>query len=130
MDNAFRDMLLGKWMVVYMDDILVGGQMEQEAKDNLQEAINICDNKDLPLALKKAQILKKQVKYLGMLVSKGMIEMDPEKLKGIQEWPIPKNLKEVQSFLGFANFYRKFIANYADLSQPLDELKKKDVNWE
>lgn len=65
-----------------------------------------------------------------MLVSKGRIEMDPAKLEGIQEWPKPKNLKDVQSFLGFANFYQKFIANYVDLSQPLDELKKKDQAWE
>lgn len=68
-----------------MDDILVGGRTEQEAKDNLKEAIDICDKKDLPLALKKAQILQWQVKYLGMLVSKGTIKMDPAKLEGIRD---------------------------------------------
>lgn len=58
MDDAFRDMLLGKRAVIYMDDILIGGQTEQEAKDNLREAIDICDRKDLLLALKKAQIFQ------------------------------------------------------------------------
>lgn len=56
--------------------------------------------------------------------------MDPTKLDGIAKWPIPTNLSEVRSFLGFANFYRKFISGYANITHPLDQLKKKDQKWE
>lgn len=70
------------------------------------------------------------VPYLGMIVSHSQISMDPAKLDGIAKWPVPTNLHEVRSFLGFANFYRKFISGYTDIIRPLDQLKKKDQQWE
>ena len=61
-----------------------------------------------------------------MIIEEGKIAMDPVKLGGLRDWPIPTTVKQVRSFLGFGNFYRKFIAHYSDLARPLIDLMKKD----
>ena len=65
-----------------------------------------------------------------MIIEEGKIAMDPIKLGGIRDWPIPTTIKQVQSFLGFGNFYRQFIAHYSDLAQLLIDLTKKDKTFE
>ena len=65
-----------------------------------------------------------------MIVEEGKLAMDPMKLGGIQDWPTPTKVKEVRSFLGFGNFYRKFISHYSDITQPLNDLTKKDQKFE
>ena len=65
-----------------------------------------------------------------MIIEEGKITMDPIKLGGIRDWPIPTTVKQVQSFLGFGNFYRRFIAHYSDLARPLIDLTKKDKTFE
>ena len=67
--------------------------------------------------------------FVGFLVSKDGIGMDPAKVAAIMEWPTPRNVKQVQSFLGFANFYRKFILHYSSISTPLTSLTKKGVRF-
>ena len=64
-----------------------------------------------------------------MILSPGHIEMDPTKLDGIRNWPTPTKVKDVRSFLGFANFYRKFIGDYSNIACPLLDLTKKDTPW-
>ena len=65
-----------------------------------------------------------------MVIEEGRISMDPIKLAGIQDWPIPSTVKQVQSFLGFGNFYRKFISHYSNIARPLNNLTKKDKKFE
>lgn len=63
-----------------------------------------------------------EVEYLGYIIKPGRMEMDPVKVAGIAQWPTPTKLKEVQQFLGFANFYRQFVEHYAEVTKPLDRL--------
>ena len=71
---------------------------------------------DLYLKLQKCAFNVEEVEYLGMVITPGRIAMDPAKLAGIADWPVPLNMKQVRSFLGFANFYRRFINRYSDLA--------------
>jgi len=71
---------------------------------------------DLFVNLDKCTFEAKEVDYLGMIVSENQIKMGPAKLEGIRDWPTPTTVKQVQSFLGFGNFYRKFIGHYADIA--------------
>ena len=66
---------------------------------------------------------------MGVIISKNKVQMDEEKLSGVLEWPVPTKVKQVQAFLGFANFYRRFIENFAKMSKPLSNLTKKDCTW-
>jgi len=84
---------------------------------------------DLFVNLDKCTFEAKEVNHLGMIVSENQIKMDPAKLEGIRDWPTPTTVKQVRSFLGFGNFYRKFIGHYADITRPLNDLTKKDLVW-
>jgi hypothetical protein len=79
--------------------------------------------------LKKCKFGVSEVDFLGLVLRAGEIAMDPTKLDGIKNWPTPTTVKEVRSFLGFANFYRKFINNYSDIARPLIDMTKKDKTW-
>ena len=66
---------------------------------------------------------------LGLIISPDGIKMDPKKVEAITAWPIPTKVKEVQSFLGLANFYRRFVNNFSKVAKPLHELTRKDTEW-
>ena len=80
---------------------------------------------DLYLKPKKCSFCKERVEYLGMIIEHGKISMDPTKLKGICDWPEPTTIKQVRSFLGFGNFYRRFIRKYSEIARPLNNLLEK-----
>jgi hypothetical protein len=85
---------------------------------------------DLYLKPKKCEFCKEKIKWLGMVIQEGKITMDPGKLKGIQDWPAPTTMKQVRGFLGFGNFYRRFIRGFSEIAQPLNDLLKKDRRFE
>src|SRR5260370_10696826 len=76
--------------------------------------------------MEKCKFNKKQVE---LIISKGHIKMNPIKVQGVQDWPIPCNVKDVQSFLGFENFYCHFICDFADIAKPLNALTHKTQKW-
>ena len=81
---------------------------------------------DLYLKPKKCEFCKEKIEWLGMVIQEGKIMMDPGTLKGIQDWPAPTTVKQVRGFLGFGNFYRRFIRGFSEIAQPLNNLLKKD----
>ena len=86
-------------------------------------------NLNLHLKLEKCTFTTTEVEYLGMVVCPGQLAMDPVKLDGIAKWPKPTKVKDVRSFLGFANFYRRFISDYSNVARPLIDLTKKNLPW-
>ena len=82
----------------------------------------------LYLKPEKCDFEQEVIEYLGLIISQNKIEVDPIKIAGIKEWPIPKNLKETQSFLGFCNFYRRFIKEYSHIIKPMTRLTGK-MQW-
>nr|XP_048317915.1 uncharacterized mitochondrial protein AtMg00860-like [Ziziphus jujuba var. spinosa] len=72
---------------------------------------------------------KRRIKFLGHIIEEGKIRMDMEKVKAIQEWKTPANVKELRSFLGLANYYRRFVRGYSKKATPLTELLKKEIPW-
>ena len=82
---------------------------------------------DLYLKPEKCSFAQTSIEYLGLIITEGQIKMDPAKVKGITDWPTPRTVKQVQAFLGFCNFYRRFIKNFSDVARPLFDLTKKGV---
>ena len=87
-------------------------------------------NSFVPHCISSQKSVYSQVDYLSFILSKNRIAMDPVKLKGIEQWTTPTTIKQVWSFLGFGNYYRKFIKDYGNLMKPLNELLKKDKKFE
>ena len=85
---------------------------------------------NLYLKPKKCKFYKEKVEYLGMVIEEGQISMGKEKLMGIQDWPTPKMVKQVRGFLGFGNFYWRFIRHFSEIAKPLNDLLKKDQKFE
>ena len=101
--------------------------LEENTKWVLQRLL---DN-DLYLKPRKCEFAQTKVEWLGMIIEENRISMDAGKLKGIRDWSIPTMVKEVRGFLGFGNFYRRFIRHYSNITKPLNDTTKKDqpFNW-
>lgn len=120
MDNIFRDMIDQGHVAVYLDDIIVFTQTLEEHRKIVQEVLHRLEQNDLFLKPEKCEFEKDSVEYLGLVIKEGELHMDPVKTKAITEWPVPRNKKDVQSFRGFANFYRHFIKDFGKITKPLD----------
>lgn len=129
MNDLFKDLIDDNVVIVYMDDILIYTETLEEHRRVTQRVLEILEKNNLYLKPEKCEFEKEKIEYLGLIISKGRIEMDPVKIEGVAKWPQPQEVKEVQSFLGFINFYRRFIQDFADLAKPLHELTKKDTPW-
>ena len=96
----------------------------------VKRVLKILEDNNLYLKPEKCFFHKTSVDYLSLRISQNQIAMDPVKVEGITKWPEPRNKKDLQSFLGFVNFYRRFIKDFAKIAQPLHKLTGKvDWNW-
>ncbi len=110
MDTIFREEIASGNVVIYMDDILITtkGSLDQHCHQ-VAQILQKLHNNDLYLRPEKCQFHQNEVDYLGVIVGKGHVKMDPIKVQGIANWPTPTNLRELRSFLGFGNYYKDFI---------------------
>ena len=130
MDDIFGDMINECIIIVYMDDIFLFAPDEITLTKNTKRVLARLRENDLFLKATKCEFNKTKVEYLGMVIEEGKISMDPGKLKGIRDWPSPTTVKQTRGFLGFGNFYRRFIWHFSDLARPLNNLLKKDWKFE
>jgi hypothetical protein len=129
MNSLFKDYIDQKWLDVYIDDMLILGASRKEVQERTKKVLQRLKENDLYLKLEKCKFCVEEVEFLGMVLSEGKIRMDSAKLAGIAKWPAPQTVKQVRSFLGFANFYRKFIGHFAGITKPLTELTKKGIDF-
>ena len=125
MNEIFIELIDGNVVIVYMDDILIFTETLEQHREIVKKVLEILQANKLYLKAEKCEFEKERIEYLGLIISQGKIEMDPVKVEGVSKWPEPENVKDVQSFLGFVNFYRRFIQDFADIAKPLHELTKK-----
>ena len=130
MDDIFVGMIDGKLVIIYMDDILIFAKTKEELERITKMVLAKLQEHNLFLKAKKCKFCKLRIEYLGMIIEEGKISMDPIKLAGIRDWPTSSMVKQVRSFLGFRNFYQKFISHYSDITKLLNNLTKKDRKFE
>ena len=127
MDSTFGDMIAEGWLIIYMDNVLVFAETLEECQTRTKQVLERMKEEDLHLKLAKCAFDQMEVEYLGLVIRNGEILMDPTKLKAVEQWEPPKLVKAVRSFIGFCNFYRKFIPHFSAIVQPLIDLTKKGV---
>jgi len=116
---------------VYLDDLLITSATFDEHITLLSEVAQRLAKANLTINVEKSKFVLRQVKYLGYLVGEGCLRSDPDKVRAIVEFPVPKTAKQIRRFLGMSGWYRRFIQNYAILATPLTNLLKKGIkiNW-
>jgi hypothetical protein len=129
MNKVFME-YLNKFVVVFIDDILVYSGNEEEHEEHLRLALQKLWENRLYAKLSKCEFWMKQVAFLGHVISKGGISVDPSKVQDVLSWNAPTSVDDIQSFLGLARYYRRFIKGFSKISKPMIELLEKDKKFE
>jgi hypothetical protein len=122
MNDIFQDLISEGVVCVYLDDILIFTKDLDEHRKVVRKVLDQLREHKLFLRPEKCEFEKTKIEYLGLIISENKVEMDPVKVAGVAEWPTPKSKKEVQQFLGFVNFYRRFVRDFSHVARPLFDL--------
>ncbi len=123
-NEVFRDML-NRWLIVYIDDILIYSRSLREHVQHVRAVLRRLIDHQLYAKAEKCEFHQESVSFLGYVISSGGVAMEDQKVHTVVNWPQPTNLKELQRFLGFANFYRRFIRNFSSIAAPLTSMTKR-----
>lgn len=117
---------LDHFAVVYLDDILIYSDDLEQHKTHVRQVLERLASANLFVKLEKCKFHTSKVEFLGYIISNEGISMDQAKIDSVTSWPIPASTKDVMSFLGFTNFYRRFIPGYSSITAPLTSLLRKE----
>ena len=121
MNTIFRP-YLDKFVVVFIDDILIYSKSKEEHEDHLRIVLQVLKDKQLFSKMSKCEFWLEEVSFLGHVISKGGIDDDPAKVEAVQQWEAPKTVTEIKSFLGLAGYYRRFIEGFSKIALPMTRL--------
>ena len=128
MNDIFRP-YLDKFAIVYLDDILIYSMSAAEHRRHVRAVLTLLRENGLFAKQTKCEFGLQSMPFLGHIVGASGIQMDPDKIRAIQDWPTLTTVRHVRQFLGLAGYYRRFVRDFAKLSAPLTELQKQDVPW-
>lgn len=129
MNEVLRD-YLDNFVVVYLDDIVIYSKSMEDHVDHLTRVFQRLREHQLYAKLEKCSFAQERIKFLGHIIENGHVRMDDDKVRAIQEWEAPKNVHELRSFLGLANYYRRFVRGYSEKALALTDLLKKEKKWD
>ena len=115
---------------MFIDEIMVGMEEEEGHDELVEEVIRRLAENDLYVKPEKYKWKVRKVEFLGVVIGPERIKMEEDKMKGVLDWLIPKCVKNIQKFLGLANYYCQFIKDYVSIARPLHDIVKKDQKWE
>ena len=124
MNRVFEE-YLDKFVIVFIDDILVYSRTKQEHEVHLRLVLQRLQEKKLYAKFKKCEFWLEKVSFLGHMVSREGISVDPSKVEAVSQWKRPNNATEIRSFLGLAGYYRRFVEGFSRVAQPLTQLTPK-----
>lgn len=120
-DDILRE-YIGKICLIYIDDIIIFSEDEESHTENIKKIFQTLESANVKIQLDKCEFYKNQVEFLGFIVSADGIKTNPSKVKSILEFPYPKTLRDLRSFLGLSGYYRRFVKDYAGIAKPLTSL--------
>src|SRR6267154_469683 len=128
--NSVFSKYLDKFVLVFLDDILVYSKNEEEHEENLRLTLQLLREHQLYEKLSKCDFYRDRIQYLGHIISEEGISVDHEKIEAIMNWPTARNVTDVRSFMGLAGYYRRFIEGFSKVEHAVTSLQKKGVKFE
>ena len=128
MNQTFADML-DRSVLCFLDDILIFSRTEEQHLQHLRTVLTRLREQELYVKPSKCAFMQREVGFLGHRIGADGLRVAPDKIGAVQQWPQPRNVSDVRSFLGLANFYRRFVRDYSRIALPLTELTKDAVAW-
>jgi hypothetical protein len=129
MNGVFRE-YLDKFVIVFLDYILVYSKLEEGHEHHLRMVLQVLREHPLYSKLSKCSFYQNRIHYLGHIISEEGIALDPEKIEAINGWTTPKNVIEVRYFMGLASHYKRFIVGFSRISHPITSLQRKGVKFQ
>jgi len=129
MNDIFRNLIAEGIVVVYLNNILIFTKMEKKHAQAVRQVLQVLKKNKLFLCPEKCEFYKQWIEYLGLVISENEVSMDPVKVAGVREWPTLENKTDVQAFLGFVNFYQRFIWDFSAKARPLFDLTYSEQVW-
>ena len=130
MNDLLRDLVVEEKVAVFIDDVMVAMEIEEGHDEIVEEVLTRLEENDLFVKPEKCVWKIREVGFLGVIIGKDEVRMEKKKVQGVIEWPVLKSVKEVQNFLGLANYYRQFVKDFAIIAKPLHETTRKGKKWE
>ena len=125
MNSIFQELLHEGVLANYMDGFVIPARTKEELEERMIWFLKIAEKHNLCFKQSKCDFDMEEIPILGVIVGRGQVKMEQEKIKAVKEWKTPMKIKNIESFLGFTNFYRRFIHNFSHTARPLNELKGK-----
>ena len=125
MNDLLRDLVVEEKIAVFIDDVMVATEMEEGYDEIVKEVLRRLEENDLFVKPEKYVWKVREVGFLGVIIGEDGVKMEKEKVQGVVKWPVPKSVKDVQKFLGLANYYRRFVKDFAKIAKPLHEITRK-----
>jgi hypothetical protein len=129
MQEVFRD-CQDRFVIVYLDDILIYSKTAEEHAAHLETVLALLRKHQLYAKLSKCQFYQQKIRFLGHTISADGISVDEDKIKAIQDWPVPRDVKELRAFLGLAGYYRKFVPGFSKVALPLTLLLHSEATFD
>jgi len=126
MNEILRDLINEGKVAAFVDDVLVGTETEEGHDEIMEEILRRLEENDLYVKPEKCVWKARKIGFLGVVIGSNGIEMEEGKVEGVLSWPVPKTVKDVRKFLGLANYYRRFIKDFAQVARPMNVLTRKD----
>eukprot|EP00253_Pinus_taeda_P016078 PITA_16078 len=123
--NSIFHQYLDRFVLIFIDDILVYSRTVEEHQEHLRKVLQTLREHQLYAKFSKCDFFKEEIQYLGHVISKEGIAVDPEKIKAIMDWPVPKDVADIRSFMGLAGYYRIFVEGFSKVAFPITSLQKK-----
>ena len=125
MNSISQELLYEEVLANYMNNFIILAKMMKELKERTIQFLKIAEKHNLCFKQSKCDFNMEEIPILGVIVGKEQVKIEQKKIKAVKEWKTPTKVKDVESFLGFANFYQKFIQNFSHMARLLNELKRK-----
>ena len=122
--------ILEKFILVFLDDIIVYSKNEEEHKEHLRLTLQLLREHRLYAKLSKCDFYKDRIQYLGHIISEEDISIEPEKIETIMNWPTPRNVMDIRSFMGLPGYYKRFIEGFSKVAHAITSLQKKGTKFE